>query len=120
MLKESTLAQSMIIVVLCGLHLAAARALLIHDPLFGFGTIYSEGYIERRFLTLRVGMVRGEVEAIMGRPLRVVPWDQPMGPRDEEMWFYSDQPNGLANFHRRWVLFERGRVVVVINDFWVD
>jgi len=43
-----------------------------------------------------------------------------MGPRDEEMWFYSDQPNDLANFHRRWVLFEKGKVAVVINDFWID
>ena len=43
-----------------------------------------------------------------------------MGPHDEEMWFYSDQPNSLASFHRRWVHFEKGKVAVVINDFWID
>jgi hypothetical protein len=110
----------MIVIALFGLHLAALRALLIHEPFLGLGTIYSERYSEARFTTLRVGMSRGEVEAIMGRPLRVVPWNQEMGPHDEEMWCYSDQPNALANFHRRWVLFEKGKVAVVINDFWID
>jgi hypothetical protein len=31
-----------------------------------------------------------------------------------------DQPNAEANFGRRWVLFENGKVMAVINDFWVD
>ncbi len=110
----------MIVIALLGLHLAALRALLIHEPSLGLGTIYSEQYSEARFTTLRVGMSPGEVQAIMGQPLRVVPWHQHTQPRDEEMWFYSDQPNALANFHRRWLLFEKGMVAVVINDFWID
>jgi hypothetical protein len=74
----------------------------MHDPLLGFGTIYSARYSESRFRTVRVGMNCAEVEALVGRPLRIVPWNQHTGPQDEEMWFYSDQPNALANFHRRW------------------
>lgn len=118
--RPLTVGQAMVVVALIGLHLAALRTLLLHEPFFGFGTIYSVQYDEGRFLSLRVGMTRAEVEAIMGRPLRVVPWNQHMGRHDEEMWFYSDQPDATANFHRRWVCFEDGKVVVVINDFWVD
>jgi hypothetical protein len=43
-----------------------------------------------------------------------------MGPHDEEMWYYSTQPNDTANFWRRWVHFKNGKVVEIINDFWVD
>ena len=71
----------MIVIALLGLHLAALRALFIHEPFLGLGTIYSEQYSEARFTTLRVGMSPGEVQAIMGQPLRVVPWNQHTGPR---------------------------------------
>jgi hypothetical protein len=118
--RRLTVGGWLIVIALFGLHLAALRALLIHEPSLGLGTTYSERYGEDRFTTLRVGMSRGEVEAIMGRPLRVVPWNQRMGPHDEEMWLYSDQPNALANFHRRWLLFEKGKVADVINEFWID
>jgi hypothetical protein len=110
----------MVIVSLIGIHLATFRALLIHEHFFGFGTFYSEGYSESRFLTLRVGMSRAEVEAIVGRPLRKVPWNQNMGPNNEEIWQYSDRPDYTANYWRRWVYFDNGKVVEVINDFWVD
>ena len=57
------------------------RALLVmNDHFFGFGTIYSERYSERRFNALRVGMTRGEVEMIIGPPLGKVPWNELSGP----------------------------------------
>jgi hypothetical protein len=110
----------MVIVSLIGIHLATLRALLIHEPFFGFGTYYSDGYSESRFVTLRVGMTCGEVEAIVGRPLRKVPWNQDTGPYSEEMWQYSDRPDCTANYWRRWVHFENGKVITVFNDFWLD
>jgi hypothetical protein len=110
----------MVIIAILGINLAALRALVIHDPFLGFGTIYSERYSEGRFQTLRVGMSRGEVEAIMGRPVCVTPWNQETGPHGRERWHYTDQPNDTANFHRRWVYFEDGKVVDIINDFWID
>jgi hypothetical protein len=118
--QRLTVIELMVIIALIGIHLAAMRAFLIHEPFLGLGTIYSERYTESRFMALRVGLSRAEVEAIMGRPLRKVPWNQHVGPHDEEMWYYSDQPNATANFCRRWVLFQNGKVVVVMNDFWVD
>jgi hypothetical protein len=118
--RRLTVAGSMVAVAWIGIYLATLRALLVSDPFLGFGTIYSEGYSEGRFNTLRVGMGPGEVESIVGRPLGKVPWNQHMGPHDEEMWYYSDRLDETANYHRRWVVFENGKVVVVINDFWVD
>jgi hypothetical protein len=91
----------MVIVVIVGIHLAFLRVLLHTDHFFGFGTIYSERYSENRFNTLRVGMTRGEVEAIVEPPLRKIPWNQLSGARGEEMWYYTDQHDGTANFWRR-------------------
>jgi hypothetical protein len=110
----------MVIVSLIGIHLATLRALLVRDPFFGFSTFYSGGYSESRFLTLRGGMSYAEVEATVGRPLRKVPWNHHMEPHDIEMWQYSDRPDQEGNYWRRSVLFENGKVVNVINDFWVD
>jgi outer membrane protein assembly factor BamE (lipoprotein component of BamABCDE complex) len=118
--RPFTVAAMMATVALIGVQLAALRALIIFDPFFGFCTVYSEHYDEARFRSLRVGMDRAAVEKIMGRPLGVVPWNQDTGPQDREMWYYTDRPDPTANFHRRWVVFENGKVVAVINDFWYD
>lgn len=115
-----TVRRLMAIVALIAIHLAFVRVLLNIDPFFGFGTIYAERFSERRFGTIRVGMTPGEVEAIVGRPLRKVPWDDPGAPTGKEMWYYSDQFHYTFNYWRRWVLFEKGKVLVVINDFWLD
>jgi hypothetical protein len=118
--QRLTVRKFMTIVSLIAIHLATLRALLIREPVFGYSTFYSAGYSESRFLTLRVGMSGEEVEAIVGQPLRKVPWNQDMGPHDEEMWQYSDRPDYTGNYWRRWVYFENGKVVEVINDFWLD
>jgi hypothetical protein len=118
--QRLTVGGLMVIVAWVGVYIATLRALLMSDQFFGFSTIYAQEFSESRFRNVRVGMSREEVEAIVGRPLRKVPWNQDSGPHDEEMWHYSDQRDDTANFHRRWVFFEKGKVVTVINDFWVD
>jgi hypothetical protein len=115
-----TVRRLMVIVLLVGIHLAFLRSLLVNDPFFGFGTLYSKDYSETRFTKLQVGMSPREVEAIIGPPLCKVPWNQSSGAPREEMWYYSNQPNATANFARRWLHFENGKVVTVINDFWID
>jgi hypothetical protein len=62
----------MAMVVCLGISLYLLHLFL--DFEFGGGTLYSERYSESRFNSLRVGMARQEVEAIMGQPLRKVPW----------------------------------------------
>jgi hypothetical protein len=107
-------------VFVVGVQLTFARALCTVDPFFGLCTVYSEGYSESRFRALRAGMSREEVERVVGQPLGKIPWNQHVPSRDTEMWSYSDRADKTANFWRRWVVFEKGSVVEVINDFWVD
>jgi hypothetical protein len=81
----------------------------------GESTVYAKGYTLRRLRSIRIGMTGAEVEVIMGPPLRQGPWGGlPV------VWFYSDQKTVEDNFWRRWVVFDNGRVVEVINDFWID
>jgi hypothetical protein len=110
----------MVIVAVIGIHLAFLKLILMSDPFCGFGTVYSEWFSEGRFNTIRVGMTGGEVEALVGPPFGKVPWGSPPNPQDTEMWFYSKHPNDTANYWRRWVLFEKGKVVSIISDFWFD
>jgi hypothetical protein len=118
--RRSTVARMMVIVAVVSVHLATMRALVFSEPFFGFSTFYSDQYSDSAFNSLRVGMTHVEVEAIAGRPLRKAPSSQTSGINDEEMWFYSDRPDPTSNFWRRWVFFKNGKVVTVINDFWVE
>ena len=118
--RRSTVARMMVIVAVLSVHLATMRALVFSEPFFGWSTFYSDQYSESAFNSLRVGMTHGEVEAIAGRPLRKAPSNQASGINHEEMWFYSDRPDPTSNFWRRWVFLKNGKVVTVINDFWVD
>jgi hypothetical protein len=110
----------MVIVAVIGIHLAFLKLILMSDPFFGFGTVYSERFSEGRFNTIRVGMTGGEVEALVGPPFGKVPWGSPPNPQDTEMWFYSKRPNDTSNYWRRWVVLEKCKVVSVTSDFWVD
>jgi hypothetical protein len=115
-----TVARLMFIIALIDINLAAARMFLKNDHFFGFGTVYAPGYSERRFHRLRVGMTPVEVEAIMGPPLFKGDWGCLTAPTDRDIWRYSNQHHYLANYWRRWVIFEKGKVVEVVSDFWVD
>jgi hypothetical protein len=110
----------MILVACLGIGLAAIRFILMNAPIGGLGTIYSDQYDEIKFDGLRAGMTKNEVEAIMGQPLKKEPWNQHMGLHDEEMWYYSDQPNATANYWRRWVHFHDGKATSIISDYWYD
>jgi hypothetical protein len=118
-----TVSRLMLIIALIGVNLAAARMLFQSDCFFGFGTVYAQGYSESRFHRVRVGMNPAEVEAIMGEPLLKGDWGcliASPSPGDRDTWRYSNQHHYTANFWRRWVIFEKGKVVDVVSDFWVD
>lgn len=80
-------------------------------------TVYSEGYSEDHFRRIRVGMTANEVLSLMGEPIQVVPPNQW---QSYETWKYTDQRDYTANFNRRWVFMDRGKVVQVVNDYWID
>ena len=113
-----TLRRAMFAVACLGICLAGLRFILLNAPIGGLGTIYSEKYDESKFESLRVGMTAKEVQAIMGEPLKKVPWSEHMGFQDEEMWYYSDQRNIYANYWRRCVHFRDGKTTMTINDYW--
>ena len=97
-----------------GLCLAGIRFVLLNFPYGGLGTIYSRNYNETKFRSLRMGMSAKEVESIMGPPLKKIRYV------DDELWYYSDQPNEVANYWRRWVHIRQGRVMAITSDYWID
>ena len=104
-------------VALLGCWLGVARWWVDHN----FATIYAPGYSEGHFRKVRVGMTAGEVEAIMGHPLRRDSTSQRWAPY--ENWIYSDPPPPGSigdNYWRRWVMFEGGRVAVIVDDYYED
>jgi outer membrane protein assembly factor BamE (lipoprotein component of BamABCDE complex) len=90
---------------------------LLACAILGESTVNAKGYSEHRFRTIKIGMTASQVEAIMGTPLRKGSHPA-FGLADP--WFYTYHEDMTANYKRRWVVFNNGRVVAVINDFWVD
>ena len=101
-----TVRRMMIIVAMIGVALWLARSL---NPL---ATIYSAGYSEGRFQTLRVGMSPEQVEAAIGPPLAKAPCGN-----DTVNWMFSAGAGGPF-YWRRWVIFEGGKVTVIVGDFF--
>ena len=90
---------------------------MIKARLLGEATVYAKGYSDRRFRSISVGMTTADVLSVMGPPLRRAPWgDHP------QVWFYTDQRGITDNFWRRWLFVDPkdDRVVMIIDDFWVD
>jgi hypothetical protein len=82
---------------------------------FDTRTYYAPGYTETKFRTLRIGMTRAEVEAMVGPPLTKVRWS------DGSMnWVYSDRPWDTLDFERRWVIFKDDKVTEIVNDKWEE
>ena len=84
--------------------------------LFDSGTMYAPGFSEGRFQEVHAGMTTDQVEAILGPPIGKRDWQTP----DNQMWAYTDQASATSNYHRRWIMVESGKVIIVINDYWYD
>jgi outer membrane protein assembly factor BamE (lipoprotein component of BamABCDE complex) len=90
---------------------------IIKSRLFGEATIYAKGYTDRRFRSISVGMTAADVLSVMGQPLRRGPWED-----YQQVWFYTDQRTATDNFWRKWLSIDtrNDRVIMIIDDFWVD
>jgi hypothetical protein len=90
-----------------------------------FATVYAPSYREDLFSQVRIGMTRSEIASLLGTPLRKAPKPSETWQPDD-IWVYSEPPGpGLIgdNYWRRWVIFdsgEAGKVVAVVNDYYVD
>ncbi|WP_165227496.1 outer membrane protein assembly factor BamE [Aquisphaera insulae] len=76
-------------------------------------TLYARGFTEADFRRIRNGMTAEQVLAILGPPLRKLPWGN-----GSEAWLYSNKYHRLANFHRRWLFLRDGVVESIVHDDW--
>jgi len=104
----------MVAVVLLGCWLGTARWWVQHN----FATVYASGYSESQFRRVRVGMTPIEVDSILGPPLEKNSTSKRWS--HYENWIYSEPPPIGANYWRRWVMFDGGKVVSVVEDYYED
>jgi outer membrane protein assembly factor BamE (lipoprotein component of BamABCDE complex) len=85
----------------------------------GHWTVYSKGFSESAFRTLRVGMTEREVEEILGSPLRCDGWYTSDG-EPEQYWSYTCPNKDMGDYWRREVEFHNGTVSQIHAYYWVD
>ena len=114
-----TIRRMMVVVVCFGILCYFVRRM--SDPEFGYGTHYSERYSETGFISLRVGMASEQVIAMMGQPLRKVSWSGYTYPvaGGVENWMYSESPDD-GSYWRRWVIFNNGKVLALVKQWYSD
>jgi hypothetical protein len=128
-----------VVVAVAILALAGAKTLFIdnrpRDVLFaaisaldGDFTVYAEGYRESGFRSLRVGMTARQVEDVMGPPLSVGRWQEPVpgqpitpgaGPLND-LWSYTRAGKARGNYWQREVWFKDGVVYSIEISFYLD
>ncbi len=112
-----TLQGMMATVVFLGLGLGIIRWWLNYN----FATRYSSNYSEDQFQRVRIDMTTIEVETILGRPIQQDSASQRWFPY--ENWIYSEPPPPGTigdNYRRRWIMFDEGKVVAIVNDYYTD
>jgi outer membrane protein assembly factor BamE (lipoprotein component of BamABCDE complex) len=86
-------------------------------------TVYSKGYSERSFKSLRVGMTIEQVEAAIGPPLHRYSNSSPgfSGyPPGEERWDYSESRSGNSTYYMRIIDFKNRRVSGIHASFFYE
>jgi hypothetical protein len=90
------------------------------DPLLslilGHETIYSEGFNEEGFRSIRVGMTPGEVVRLIGQPLGRNSVIEP----GRVVWYYSTPVSGTSNYWDRHVVFAGDVVTEAKGRFYID
>ena len=82
---------------------------------FGHRTVYAEGYSDRGWNAVHVGMSKEKVLKILGEPLAQ------FTRRNRDYCAYSGwEPDRKGNYHRRDVTFEDGHVSEKITEFCID
>jgi outer membrane protein assembly factor BamE (lipoprotein component of BamABCDE complex) len=74
-------------------------------------TAWAEGYSEKKFAKITVGMNREEVRSIIGEPI----WKP-----SSNYWGYTHSPTGTHYHQRGFVFSESGQVVEIVKGFYYD
>jgi hypothetical protein len=88
---------------------------------YNFATTYAPAYSEGRFRRVAVGMTPTDVMSLLGAPLQKDSNSPRWSPL--ENWIYSEPPPPGTlgdNYWRRWVMFQGGRVVAIVDDYYED
>jgi hypothetical protein len=137
-----TLSRMMVAVAVAGIVLAFAKFLFIDNrpidiliaaisALDGHSTVYSEGYSESKFRSLRLGMTARQVEDIVGPALERGHWmdsrdtgaGQPTTPGEgnlSDLWYYTRAGKARGNYWRREVWFRDGVVYRTDSTYYLD
>lgn len=116
-----TIRRMMLAVVCVGIACYWLR--FVSDPEFGYRTNYSKRYSETGFKSLRIDMTSEEVVAIIGHPLGKLQSISTIypGAGDDETWLYSEpRYQDDKSFWRRRVIFKKGTVVGIVNEWYFD
>jgi hypothetical protein len=107
----------MVAVLLLGVGLGTVRWWVRYN----FATTYAPAYSEGQFRRVRVGMTPADVTSLLGPPLQKDSNSPRWSP--VENWNYSEPPPpGTTgdNYWRRWVMFQGGRVIAIVDDYYED
>ena len=91
----------------------------IHEAIYNLiepeETIYTAGYDEQKFESIKTGMTADQVNKLMGEPLKRIDVD---GHR--VIWLYSKQGPHDTNYKIRNVWLQENKVVRIDRSFFVD
>jgi hypothetical protein len=112
-----TVRRMMVVVMFLGVGLGTVRWWIRYN----FATTYAPAYSEGQFRRVRVGMTPADVASLLGPPLQKDSTSPRWSPL--ENWIYSEPPPPGTlgdNYWRRWVMFQGGRVVAIVDDYYED
>lgn len=127
-----TLMQVTTAVTIIGMVLALVRVSCIDNrprdflmcavcTLAGHSTVYSKGYSESAFLSMRIGMTPRQVEDLLGPPLSQSVWYvNIIGGPVEPVWSYSRPGKRFGDYWLRQVYFKDGIVHHIDRTYYID
>ncbi|WP_028582186.1 hypothetical protein [Desulfogranum japonicum] len=90
---------------------------LIFSTFFIEDTVYSEGYSEKKYKSIDLGMSKEKVLKILGKPLYTnEKWE---AKKSEDRWWYTKSP-GDTHYRIREIRFSNNQVTEKHHEYYVD
>ena len=85
----------------------------------GNSTEWVQGFEEKKFSAVTLGMTKSEVMQIVGT--RFFDMDEWWCSGETKCyWIYTRQIETWMNYDRRWIIFDNGRVTSIVHSYWID